>query len=287
MTTRVHQPPLRRRFEIGRLLAGSFLELAIKAYGAAAVVSILIGDAETVGGKTQAACTAVPDLLGQYQDAKYVFEHREEIQAAIDYLDREAPSQPELQAATDESAATLRDVESTFDEVGRAKDAVTDLDLIEAAGHIGDAWGDRPDLDALRELSATAEQLGPLADQAGVLVPVYYSGFSAASDNLASDEIAGTLLIIAGTLLVASLLGRTVGFWVRRGRPGIVALALQQLGARIFRRWYVRNLPFALGPEVYATARERVQRDIAADPEGNLDPETLRALEQHFARGRS
>lgn len=279
--------PLRRRLEIGRLVSGSLLELGIKAYGAAAVLSVLITDAETTGGKAHAAVAAVPSLADKYHDVKYVFDHREEIQGAIDYLDRETPSQTELQQTADEGAATLRDVDATFDEVGQARDAVTDLDLLEAAGHIGDAWSGRPELDSLRDLATTAEQLGPLADQAGVLVPVYYSGFSAASDNLASDEIASTVLVIVAALVIASVLGRAVGFWVRRGRPGIVAQAFQQLGARVFRRWYVRNLPFAVGPEVYAVAREHVQRDIVADPEGALDPETLHALEEHFARRRS
>jgi hypothetical protein len=287
VTTSPGLGPLRRRLEVGRLVSGSLLELGIKAYGAAAVLSVLITDAETTGGKAHAAVAAVPSLADKYHDVKYVFDHREEIQGAIDYLDRETPSQPELQRAADEGAATLRDVDATFDEVGQAKDAVTDLDLLEAAGHIGDAWSGRPELDSLRDLAATAEQLGPLADQAGVLVPVYYSGFSAASDNLASDEIASTVLVIVAALVIASVLGRAVGFWVRRGRPGVVAQAFQQLGARVFRRWYVRNLPFAVGPEVYAVAREHVQRDIAADPEGALDPETLHALEEHFARRRS
>lgn len=287
MTTSPDLPSLRRRMEVGRLVSGSLLEMGVKAYGAAAVVSVVISDAETTGGKAQAAVAAVPNLVDQYHDAKYVFDHREEIQAAIDYLDRGTPSQAELQQAADEGAATLRDVEVTFDSVGRARDAVTDLDLREAAGHVGDAWSGRPDLDSLRELADTAEQLGPLADQAGVLVPVYYSGFSAASDNFASDEIVGTVLVIVVALAIASVLGRSVGFWVRRGRPGIVAQAFQQLGARVFRRWYVRNLPLAVGPEVYAVAREHVQRDIAADPEGALDPETLRALEQHFAHRRT
>lgn len=287
MTTRRDLGPMLHRLEVGRLLAGSLMELGIKAYGAAAVVSVVISDADTTGGKAHAAVAAVPNLVDQYHDAKYVFDHREEIQGAIDYLDRETPSQPELQRAADEGAATLRDVEATFGEVGQAKDAVTDLDLIEAAGHIGDAWGGRPELDSLRSLAATAEQLGPLADQAGVLVPVYYSGFAAASDNFASDEITSTVLVIVLTLVIASALARTVGFWVRRGRPGIIAQILQQLGARIFRRWYVRNLPLAVGPEVYAAAREHLQRDIAADPEGTLDPATLHALEEHFARRRS
>lgn len=52
--------------------------------------------------------------------------------------------------------------------------------------------------------------------------------------------------------------------------------------ARRFRRWYVRNLPYALSPALYAAAGERIQRDIVADPQRALDPEGLRELELYF-----
>jgi hypothetical protein len=54
------------------------------------------------------------------------------------------------------------------------------------------------------------------------------------------------------------------------------------MGARAFRRWYVHNLPYALSPPLYAAARERIQRDIVADPQNALDPEVLRELELYF-----
>ena len=82
---------------------------------------------------------------------------------------------------------------------------------------------------------------------------------------------------------LALALGHAVGFWVRRGRPGLLARLLQHLGARTFRRWYVRNLPYALSPPLYDAAREHLQREIEADPEAALDEDTLRELEQWFA----
>ena len=78
---------------------------------------------------------------------------------------------------------------------------------------------------------------------------------------------------------VAVVLGQAVGFWVRRGRPGLLALLLQRLGARVFRRWYVDNLPYALSPPLYDAARDHLQREIVADPEAALDPEALDKLE--------
>jgi hypothetical protein len=66
----------------------------------------------------------------------------------------------------------------------------------------------------------------------------------------------------------------------------LIARTLQRWGAQTFPRWYVRNLPYALSPPLYAAARERMQRDIVADPQEALDPAVLRELEVWFA-GRS
>ena len=87
-----------------------------------------------------------------------------------------------------------------------------------------------------------------------MLIPVY-SGFQlAVMDNLASDEIAATLGVMAVAFGLAFVLGQEVGFWVRRGRPGLIARMLQRWGARTFRHWYVRNLPDASSSSLYAAA---------------------------------
>jgi hypothetical protein len=103
-------------------------------------------------------------------------------------------------------------------------------------------------------------------------------------DNFASDEIADTLLVMGAAVALAYAVATGVGFWARRGRPGLIARALQRWGARSFRDWYVDNAEYALGGPVYAAARERIQRDIAADPRDSLDPATFRALERYFER---
>ena len=116
-----------------------------------------------------------------------------------------------------------------------------------------------------------------------MLIPVYYGGLLALMDNFARDEIVGTLVVMGVAFGLAVVLGRAVGFWVRRGRPGIIAVILQQWGARAFRRWYVDNLPYVLGTPLHDAAREHLQREIVADPERALDPSTLRELEAYFA----
>lgn len=281
---------IRRRVELGRLLLGSALEWLVKAYGAGAALSVALSDSETTGGKIGDAVRAVPNLADQLNEAQYVIAHREEIQAAVTYLNENTLPQDELQRTADESMRTLDSIETTYDEVGAARD-VLQIDGIsgtidnvrEAIGHIGSAYDARPDLDSLRQLSEVADQVEPFRQQVDVLIPVYYGNFFTLTDNFAGDEIASTVLVMALALVVAAIVGRAIGFWVRRGRPGIIAQLLQALGARLYRPWYVSNLPWAITPPLYDAAREHLQQAIVEDPEAALDEETLRALEEHFA----
>lgn len=281
---------VRRRLELGRLLLGSALELFVKAYGVAAALAVALSDAETFRGKASDAVRAVPSLAEEWDQARYVVDHREEIQAAVTYLNENTLPRDELERTADESVATLDAIDTTYDEVAAARD-VLEIDGItgtidnvrEAIGHVGDAYDARPDLASLERLAGVADQVGPLAEQVDVLLPVYYGGLTTLTDNFASDEIASTLLVMALAYGAAVVVGHAVGFWVRRGRPGLLALLLQALGARVFRRWYVDNLPWALTPPLHDAAREHLQAEIVADPEAALDPETLRALEEHFA----
>jgi hypothetical protein len=275
-------PTLRRRLEAGRLLAGSLVEVVIKAYGAGAALAVALSDAETIGGKGRDAIAAVPSLAERYRAAEYVVDHRQEIQVALDYVNEQTPPQAELEDAVDRSTATLGGLETTYSEVLEARDALP-WNPRDAWGHVSEAWGAKPDLSAIADLAATAERIGPYVDQVEVLTPVYYGGLLAVVDNFASDEIVGTLFAMTLALGVAFVLGRAVGFWVRRGRPGLIARTLQRWGAVTFRGWYVRNLPHALSPPLYAAARERIERDLVADPEVALEPDRFRELEQYFA----
>ncbi|MBC2932408.1 hypothetical protein [Nocardioides sp. zg-1228] len=287
------RPPLWRGLEIGRLLRGSLVEMFIKAYGAGAALSVALSDAETVAGKAGDAVRAVPNLAERYEQASYAVDHREEIQSAIAYLNDHTVSQDELERTADDSVETLGAIESTYEQLGEAR-SVLEIDGIRgtydnvrsAVEHVDNAWDAKPDLEAVRQLSEVAEQVRPLVGEVDVLIPVYYGGLLALMDNFARDEIVGTLVVMGAALGISVVLGRAVGFWVRRGRPGLVAHVVQQVGARVFRRWYVDNLPHVLGPPLYDAAREHLEREIAADPERALDPATLRELETYFASDR-
>ena len=282
---------VRRRVELGRLLLGSVLEWLVKAYGAGAALSVALSDSETFGGKVGDAVRAVPNLVDKVHEARYVIGHREEIQAAVTYLNEHTLPQDELQRTADESMRTLASIETTYDEVGAARDALQfdgisgTLDNVrEAIGHIGNAYDGRPDLDSLRQLAEVADQVGPFRQQVDVLIPVYYGNFFTLTDNFAGDEIVSTVFVMALALAVAAVVGRAVGFWVRRGRPGIITQLLQALGARVYRPWYVANVPWAITPPLYDAAREHLALEIRDDPEAALDAETLRAVEDWLAR---
>ena len=278
---------VRRRLELGRLLVGSVAEMFIKAYGAAAALSVALSDGETFGAKAGDAIRAVPNLADRLHEATYLIDHREQIQAAVTYLDEHTLPQDELQRTADESARTLDAINTTYDEVGLARDVLQvdgisgTLDNVrEAIGHVGNAYSARPDLGSLEELADVADRVGPFAEQVDVLVPVYYGSFFTLTDNFAGDEIASTLFVMVLALAVAAVLGQAVGFWVRRGRPGFIAQLWQALGARVFRPWYVSNLPYALTPPLYDAAREHLEAEILADPEAALDQATLQALKE-------
>ncbi len=287
MATALIRPSRTRDLEIGRRAIGVLLELGVKAYGAAAAVSVALSDAETVGRKADDALAAVPNLMERYRDARYVVDHREEIRAAVDYVHQHAPDAQQVETAAQESSETLARIETTYSEVIQATEALAERNILgvpQAVDHLRDAWAARPDLDSIRHLAEVAGSVTPVVRQAEVLVPRLYGGLLTVIDNFASDEIAATLGVMGAAFALAYLLGTAIGFWARRGRPGLIARTLQRLGARFFRGWYVSNLEHALSPPLYAAARERIQSDIVADPQKALDPEALAELELYFER---
>lgn len=272
-------------------MLGFLGEVFIKAYGATAAFSVAVSDAETLKGKAHDAVAAIPNLMDRYRDAQYVVDHRDEIQTAIDYVNQHAPDRDRLMASANKTSETLDEINKTFDELGRAKASISDIRFgnawetsKDAAGHLRLAWDARPDLDSINQLGEVAAQVSPFAKQVEVLIPAFYGGVLTVVDNFAGDEIVATLGVMAAAIGIAWLLGTGMGFWARRGRPGLIARALQRLGARVFRDWYVNNPGYALSRPLHAAARERIQRDIVTDPEQVLDPDALRRLELYFER---
>ncbi len=295
MQSALKRPPLYRRpEEIGRRVVGSLFELVIKAYGTAAAVSVALSDSETVGGKLYDALAAVPNLMERYRQARYVVDHAEEIQTALDYVHQHAPDARQLEAAAQKTYVALDGVRTMFGEVTRAQEALADISLYnaieslaQASEHLGRAWTAMPDVDSIAHLAAVAQNVTPFLRHLDILdidFPRVYGGLLSVMDNFASDEIAATLFVMGTAFGIAFVLGMGAGFWARRGRPGFLVSTLQGWGARTFPGWYVRNLEYALSRPLYEVARERIQSDIVTDPQKALDPEALQKLERYFER---
>ena len=291
------RPLYRRPEELGRRVLGAVVAFALKAYGAAAALSVALSSSESVGGKAYDAVHAIPNLTERYHQARYVVEHREQVQATLDYARDHAPDPQQLDSAVQRSTATVERISTTFDEVTAARDALLSirptnvLDTVpQVREHVQTAWAGRPSLESIDELQAQAQGAQAFLAQLNLRDPVVsriYADLRSVLDNFASDEIAATLGVMAVALSLAWVLGIAVGFWSRRGRPGFVAGTLQRWGARRFRPWYAGNLEYAMGAPMYAVARDRIQRDIVADPEQALDPEAIAELERWFERRRA
>jgi len=288
------RPLYRRPEEVGRRVLGAVVAFVLKAYGAAAALSVALSSSETVGGKAYDAVHAVPNLTERYHQATYVVEHRQQVQATLDYARDHAPDPQQLDAAVQRSSATVDRISTTYDEVTAARDALLGirptniLDTVpQVKGHVQAAWAGRPSLESIKELEGQAQNAQAFLTQLNLQDPVVrriYADLRSVLDNFAGDEIAATLGVMAVALALAWALSTGVGFWTRRGRPGLVAATLQRWGARRFHPWYVANLEHAMGEPLYAVARDRIQRDIVADPEQALDPEALAELERWFDR---
>lgn len=298
MTTAPTPLPLYRRpSELGRRLVGAVVAFVLKAYGAAAALSVALSSSETVSGKAYDAVHAVPNLTERFGQAAYIVEHREQVQATLDYARDNAPDPEQLDAAVQRSTATVERISTTYAEVTAAKDALLGIrptNLLESVPqvkqHVQAAWSGKPSLESIEELEVQAQNAQAFLTQLNLQDPVVrkiYGDLRSVLDNFASDEIAATLGVMGVALAVAWAASLAVGFWSRRGRPGLIAWTLQRWGAQRFRPWYASNLEYAMGGPMYAVARERIQRDIVADPEATLDPEALAELERWFERRRA
>jgi hypothetical protein len=291
------RPLYRRPEELARRVLGAVVAFLLKAYGAAAALSVALSDAETVGGKAYDAVHAVPNLTERFGQAKYVVEHRDQVQATLDYARDHAPDPEQLDSAVRRSSETVERISTTYDEVTAAKDAILGIrptNLLEnvpqVKEHVQAAWAGRPSLESIRDLEVQAQNAQTFLTQLNLQDPVVrkiYGDLRSVLDNFASDEVAATLGVMAAALALAWVVSTAVGFWSRRGRPGLIAWALQRWGARHFRPWYARNLEYAMGGPMYAVARERIQRDLVEDPAATLDPEALAELERWFERRRA
>ncbi|MFW5471624.1 hypothetical protein ACOCJ4_16440 [Knoellia sp. CPCC 206435] len=292
MSTVLERRPLYRRpGELRRRVIFFLLAFAAGAYGAAAAVSAALSDAETVRGKCFDALNVVPNLRQRFEHAKYLVDHREQFQDALDTAHDQAPDLEKLDMAARKSSETLDRIDTTTSEVTQAWDVVAGTknpleSIPRAYNHVKRAWEVRPSVEAMQDLKDQVENSLSFVRQLDLQNPqvrAVYADVLRVMDNFSSDEIGGTLGVMGVALALGYVISTAFGFWGRRGRPGLIAGTLQRWGTRRFKGWYVKNLEYAMSPALYAVAKERIQRDIVANPRGVLDPEALQELERHFA----
>lgn len=252
-----------------RILGYSF-EYIVKAWGAAAALNIMLGDAETVGQKVGKAFTAIPDLTANYRRIRYVADHSEEINRTLDYLRDNAPTPAELQAGVDRTYETLSKLNTSLSHLEKAKENLLSWSWQprETLEHLQQGWNLMPDLDAFRYLASASEgAAAALARLRQIDLNPLYELLMNAIDNFARDEVVGTMLVSVVTVLAASGVGVLVGrFWARRGMPGIITLQVQRLGVRVFPHWYERNLERVLGRDLYDMAARHFERTREKEP---------------------
>ena len=105
-------------------MLGAVIAFALKAYGAAAALSVALSNSQTAGGKAYDAVHAVPNLTERYHRAQYVVAHRKQVQATLDHARDHAPDPQQLDAAVQRSSETVQRVSTTYEEVTAAKDAL-------------------------------------------------------------------------------------------------------------------------------------------------------------------
>ena len=195
-------PLYRRPEELARRVLGVLLEFALQAYGAAAALSVALSSSESVGGKAYDAVHALPNLMERYRQASYVVEHREQVQATLDYARDHAPDPQQLDAAVQRSSETVGRISTTFDEVTAAKDALLGIrptnvlqSVPQVKEHVQTAWAGRPSLESIKELQDQAQNAQAFITQLNLQDPVVrriYADLRTVLDNFASDEIAAT-----------------------------------------------------------------------------------------------
>ncbi len=249
-----------------RILIGYAIEYLCKVWATTAALNVIIGDGETFGSKVMDALTSVPDLTRIYRQIRYVADHATEINAALEYVREHAPTPEALQAAIDRTYATLHGLNTALARFAQVKDNVLSWSWQPSETYrlLQEGWESIPDLHAFQVLAFSTEHAAEaLRRLRQIDINPLYHILMNAIDNFGRDEIVSTVLVAVGALVLGSATGVILGrFWARRGQPGFVARQVQRLGVRFFPRWYAKNLPRVLGPELYDIAEKHFSGKI-------------------------
>ena len=252
-----------RPSELGRRLAGHLLEYTMTAAAATSATAVVIDNGETLSGKLQDALV-VPDLLATARQTKYLLEHKEEIESAMNYLQNNAPSPDEFRQLSERAkhaASNLETLVSHIDAIG-ANLSLSDMHPFIAYEHADAAAKMLPDvsswMDAIRVASdKTSDAVAYLR---GVDIDPYYRAMINTADNFASDERALTVGVACAVGVTFYAAGQYLGgLWANRGAPSLFSKLKLHYGVRKHADWYEKHLPHVLGP-LYGVAERHFKK---------------------------
>lgn len=229
---------------LGRIVLAQVLEWLVRVGNGAGLAGIFFGAGESMLGHARDYALAIPNgfrALGHYLHGG---RHIDQLARTVQYLNEEAPSIEEIRS----TAAGARSWLNRFDLArGSIREGLQELADAELILGIGDVrWG-LTNMPPRAELDTIMERSRAIVDPAvGYLTEVrldpLLQAVANASDNLAADEVVGTVTMMVVLGMGVWLAGSwAITMWVRRGLPSLLARVWMRAGTRTYADWYRRH----------------------------------------------
>jgi hypothetical protein len=260
-----------------RVPASVGASIGLNIAGGAGAGGVLLGKGETILQKIGDAVTAIPRGVANMVD-HYIHapEYARKTNAALEYLKEQGPQ------VAEELGQAGRHIQVGVNQAGRAMNdfSIAKDQLLPGGQEFDPSSAYQTLKDGINTLEAAVENVnaggaqaqetaGPAIEalQDVDLNPVMNALHNLA-DNVAPDEIAQTIAIGAGSVLAGYAASQYVrGYWGRRGRPGILARAVQRAGLRKYSNYFTKNPEQIAGPkavEIFEDSLVKRPRDLEA-----------------------
>ncbi|MGI9625714.1 MAG: hypothetical protein ACR2QM_02660 [Longimicrobiales bacterium] len=229
---------------LGRTLLAQALGWGARTVNGAGLAGILFGAGETIVGHMRDYVLAVPNgfkALGHYLHGG---RHIDQFARTVEYVNNDAPSVDELQHVLAGSRSWLNRFDLATGSIQEGLQELGDAEIVLGTSDI--RWG-LTNMPPRAELDTVVTQARAILEPAmGYLSEVeldpIVQAAARASDNLAGDEILGTLLtavVLCTALWILS--SYVITMWVRRGLPSFLGRAWMRAGTRSYSGWYEQN----------------------------------------------
>ena len=238
---------------LARAVTAHLVAWLIRAANGAGVLGVLLGAGESVPGHVGDYAMALPNGLRAVEHYLHGGRHVDQLARTVAYLNEEAPTVDELRGTMAGTRSWLNRFDLARGSIREGLEELGDAELILGTSDI--RWGlthmpPRAELDTL--VGRTRAIVEPAVDYLSeVQLDPLARAAANASDNLARDEIVGTvavILILATVVWIAG--GYLVTVWIRRGLPSFLGRAWMRVGVRTFPAWYAAHggdVEWALG----------------------------------------